>query len=275
MTTYAIGDLQGCHTQLIALLEKIDATMPDAQLVFVGDIVNRGPKSLATLRQIYALRKRARIVLGNHDLNLLAVACGLRKPHSSDTLDDILAADDREELLTWLRHQPLAIEQDGNLFVHAGVLPQWSEQQTLALSGEVEAALQGDDWPEFLKKMYGNEPALWNDDLQGEDRLRCIVNALTRIRFCRADGSMDFKTVEGANNAPEGLLPWFDLPNRQTENSTVVFGHWSTLGLLIRPNVLGLDTGCVWGGKLTAINLQDRSTIQVECPQHQKPGKKN
>jgi len=275
MITYAIGDLQGCHTQLIALLEKIDATTPNAQLVFVGDIVNRGPKSLATLRQIYALGKRARIVLGNHDLNLLAVACGLRKPHGSDTLDDILAADDREELLTWLRQQPLAIEQDGNLFVHAGVLPQWCKQQTLTLSGEAEAALQGDDWPEFLRKMYGNEPALWDDALTGDDRLRCIVNALTRIRFCKPDGRMDFKTVEGAGNAPEGLLPWFDLPNRKTEESTVVFGHWSTLGLLIRPNLLGLDTGCVWGGKLTAINLQDRSTIQVDCPQHQKPGKKN
>ncbi len=275
MTTYAIGDLQGCHTQLIALLEKIDATSPDAQLVFVGDIVNRGPKSLATLRQIHALGKRARIVLGNHDLNLLAVACGLRKPHASDTLNDILAADDREELLIWLRHQPLAIEDEGYLYVHAGVLPQWSAQQTLALSREVEAALQGNDWPEFLKKMYGNEPALWDDALQGADRLRCIVNALTRIRFCTPDGSMDFKTVEGADHAPEGLLPWFDCPNRKTENSTVVFGHWSTLGLLVRPNVLGLDTGCVWGGKLTAINLQDRSTIQVDCPQHQKPGKKN
>ncbi|RBA25194.1 symmetrical bis(5'-nucleosyl)-tetraphosphatase [Herminiimonas fonticola] len=275
MTTYAIGDLQGCHTQLIALLEKIDAITPNAQLVFVGDIVNRGPKSLATLRQIYALRKRARIVLGNHDLNLLAVACGLRKPHNSDTLDDVLAADDREELLTWLRHQPLAIEDNGYLYVHAGVLPQWSAQQTLALSREVEAVLQGDDWPEFLKKMYGNEPALWDDKLQGADRLRCIVNALTRIRFCTPDGSMNLKAIEGADHAPEGLLPWFDLPNRKTEDCTVVFGHWSTLGLLVRLNVLGLDTGCVWGGKLTAINLQDRSTIQVDCPQHQKPGKKN
>lgn len=275
MTTYAIGDLQGCHTQLNALLEKIDATAPNARLVFVGDIVNRGPKSLATLRQIHALRERARIVLGNHDLNLLAVACGLRKPHASDTLDDILAADDREELLTWLRHQPLALEEDGNLYVHAGVLPQWTAPQTLALSREVEAALQGDDWPEFLKRMYGNEPARWNDALEGADRLRCIVNALTRIRFCTADGSMDFKTVEGAGHAPAGMLPWFDVPHRKTESSTVVFGHWSTLGLLIRPNLLGLDTGCVWGGKLTAINLQDRSTIQVDCPQHQKPGKKN
>lgn len=275
MTIYAIGDLQGCHAQLIALLDKIDAIAPHAQLIFVGDLVNRGPQSLATLRHVYGLRQRARVVLGNHDLNLLAVACGLRQPHKSDTMDDILAADDREELLTWLRQQPLAIEQDGNLFVHAGVLPQWDMQQTLDLSREVEAALQGEDWPDLLQKMYGNEPALWNDELQGADRLRCIVNALTRLRFCKPDGSMDFKTVEGADNPPEGLLPWFDCPNRKIQDHTVVFGHWSTLGLLIRPDVLGLDTGCVWGGKLTAINLQDRSTIQVDCPQHQKPGKKN
>jgi bis(5'-nucleosyl)-tetraphosphatase (symmetrical) len=273
MTTYAIGDLQGCHTQLISLLEKIDATSPDAQLVFVGDIVNRGPKSLATLRQVRALKDRARIVLGNHDLNLLAVACGLRKPHDSDTLADIMAADDREELITWLRHQPLALEQDGHLCVHAGVLPQWTAQQTLALSKEVEAALQGPNWVAFLQTMYGNAPARWSNDLQGADRLRCIVNALTRIRFCTPDGSMDFKAVEGLDHTPPGLMPWFDVPHRQTENTSVVFGHWSTLGLTLRPNLAGLDTGCVWGGKLTAINLQDCTTIQVDCPQHQRPGK--
>lgn len=273
MTTYAIGDLQGCHTQLISLLEKIDAASPNAQLVFVGDIVNRGPKSLATLRQVRALKDRARIVLGNHDLNLLAVACGLRKPHDSDTLADIMAADDREELITWLRHQPLALEQDGHLCVHAGVLPQWTAQQTLSLSREVEAALQGPNWVEFLQNMYGNMPTLWNDDLQGADRLRCIVNALTRVRFCKPDGSMDFKAVEGLDHTPPGLMPWFDVPNRKTENTSVVFGHWSTLGLTLRPNLAGLDTGCVWGGKLTAINLEDRSTIQVDCPQHQRPGK--
>lgn len=275
MTTYAIGDLQGCHTQLLALLDKIDAVTPHAQLVFVGDIVNRGPKSLATLRHIYGLKQRARIVLGNHDLNLLAVACGLRKPHHADTLADILAAHDREELLTWLRHQPLALEQDGHLCVHAGVLPQWSTQQTLALSREVETVLQGENWVALLQQMYGNEPARWDDDLQGADRLRCIINALTRLRFCQPDGSMDFKTTEAAENAPAGLLPWFDCPDRKTAASPVVFGHWSTLGLLVRPNLLGLDTGCVWGGKLTAVNLQDRTTIQVACPQHQRPGKKN
>ena len=157
--------------------------------------------------------------------------------------------------------------------MHAGVLPQWTAQQTLALSKEVETVLQGPNWVEFLQTMYGNAPARWSDDLQGADRLRCIVNALTRIRFCTPDGSMDFKAVEGLDHTPPGLMPWFDVPHRQTENTSVVFGHWSTLGLTLRPNLAGLDTGCVWGGKLTAINLQDRSTIQVDCPQHQRPGK--
>lgn len=273
MTTYAIGDLQGCNGQLSHLLDAIDTHTPDAKLIFVGDIVNRGPASLATLRRIKALGSRARIVLGNHDLNLLAVSCGLRKPSASDTLDDILQADDREELLTWLRHQPLAFAEDDRLFVHAGVLPQWSVSQTVALSREVENALQRDDWVDFLRNMYGNAPAGWHDELQGIDRLRVIVNALTRIRFCNRDGTMDFKTAEGIEQIPAGLQPWFDMPNRGTANTTVVFGHWSTLGLLVRPNLLGLDTGCVWGGKLTAINLQDRSLIQVDCPQHQRPGK--
>ncbi|RQO34965.1 bis(5'-nucleosyl)-tetraphosphatase (symmetrical) [Herminiimonas sp. KBW02] len=273
MTTYAIGDLQGCQTQLNDLLQQIDTVAPQAKLVFVGDIVNRGPRSLATLRQVRALGARARIVLGNHDLNLLAVACGLRKPHASDTLDDIMAADDRDELISWLRHQPLAMEQDGHLFVHAGVLPQWTASQTVALSREVETVLQGPDWVAFLQKMYGNEPAIWDDGLQGDDRLRCIVNALTRIRFCQADGRMDFKAVEGLAHTPAGLMPWFKAPNRRSDDTTIVFGHWSTLGLMVLPNVIGLDTGCVWGGQLTAMNLQDRSTIQVQCPQHQKPGK--
>jgi len=273
MTTYAIGDLQGCNGQLSQLLAAIDAQSPDARLIFVGDIVNRGPASLATLRQVRALGARARIVLGNHDLNLLAVSCGLRKPHASDTLDDILQAEDRDALLTWLRHQPLAFAEDGKLFVHAGALPEWTIEQTVALSGEVERALQRDDWVDFLRNMYGNTPANWSEELEGFDRLRVIVNALTRLRYCTSDGAMDFKTAEGIDQVPEGLVPWFDMPNRKTRDATVVFGHWSTLGLLLRSNLLGLDTGCVWGGKLTAINLQDRSLIQVDCPQHQRPGK--
>ncbi|WP_293780252.1 symmetrical bis(5'-nucleosyl)-tetraphosphatase [uncultured Oxalicibacterium sp.] len=274
MTTYAIGDLQGCHGQLRCLLERIDAQSPDARLIFVGDIVNRGPASLATLRQVRALGTRARMVLGNHDLNLLAVACGLRTPHASDTLDDILQAEDRDELVDWLRHQPLAFAEDDFLFVHAGVLPQWTSTQTLSLAREVETALQSDDWVTFLRTMYGNAPAAWDDNLQGTDRLRIIVNALTRIRFCHNDGAMDLKTSEGVGNAPDGLTPWFDMPERRSSDTTIVFGHWSTLGLVMRPNLIALDTGCVWGGKLTAVNLQDRSVIQVDCPQHQQPGKR-
>lgn len=274
MTTYAIGDLQGCHGQLRCLLEKIDAQSPDARLIFVGDIVNRGPASLSTLRHVRELGSRARIVLGNHDLNLLAVACGLRTPHAGDTLDDILQAEDRDELIDWLRHQPLAFAEDDFLFVHAGVLPQWTAAQTLSLAHEVESALQSDDWVDFLRSMYGNAPAAWNDKLQGTDRLRVIVNALTRIRFCHSDGAMDLKTSEGVGNVPEGLTPWFDMPDRRSSDTTVVFGHWSTLGLVLRPNLIALDTGCVWGGKLSAVNLQDRSIIQVDCPQHQQPGKR-
>lgn len=276
MTTYAIGDLQGCQTQLLALLEKIETVAPGAQLIFVGDIINRGPRSLDTLRHVRSMGKRVRIVLGNHDLNLLAVACGLRKPHRSDTLDDILAADDRDELVDWLRYQPLALLEDDHLCVHAGVLPQWDTQQTLGLAKEVETALQSPDWKNFLQQMYGNTPAQWHDDLQGAERLRCIVNALTRVRYCDADGVMDFAIKDGVTDStalPDGLMPWFDIPNRGTEDTTIIFGHWSTLGLLLRPNLMGLDTGCVWGGKLTAVSLQDRQLIQVDCPQQQKPGK--
>jgi bis(5'-nucleosyl)-tetraphosphatase (symmetrical) len=273
MTTYAIGDLQGCHDQLLTLLEKIEAITPHPQLIFVGDIVNRGPKSLATLRQMRAFGDRAKIVLGNHDLNLLAVAAGLRQPHRSDTIDDILAADDREELITWLRHQPLALLEEGHLIVHAGVLPQWSAKQTLKLAQEVEAALQGPYWIEFLREMYGNLPAKWCDDLQGADRLRCIVNALTRVRYCEADGTMEFKSKNGyiEGDAPDGVMPWFNLPNRLTADMPVVFGHWSTLGLIVLPNLISLDTGCVWGGQLTAVNLQDRTIVQIDCPQQQEP----
>lgn len=271
MTTYAIGDLQGCHDQFSALLARIEAIAPDARLIIVGDIVNRGPKSLQTLRRVREIG--ARIVLGNHDLNLLAVAAGLRTPHRSDTMDDILAAEDRDELLTWLRHQPLALYEHGHLLVHAGVLPQWNVEQTLALAQEVESALQGDDWIDFLQKMYGNEPARWHDELQGTNRLRCIVNALTRIRYCTADGAMDFKSKEGSieASAADGLMPWFSLPSRQTADTPVVFGHWSTLGLIVLPKLVALDTGCIWGGQLTAVNLETHTIVQVNCPQQQEP----
>lgn len=271
-TTYAIGDLQGCHSKLTELLDRIHSESTSAKFIFVGDLVNRGPQSLATLRQIHALGDTANVVLGNHDLHLLAAAHGIRKSHASDTLDDILNAPDRDELLDWLRRQPLAHFENGHLLVHAGVLPQWTAAQTIALAWEVETVLRGPGWIDFLREMYGNTPARWDPALEGIDRLRCVVNALTRIRFCSADGVMDFSKADDIAAAKPGYIPWFDVPGRKTEDVTVVFGHWSTLGLIMRPNLIGLDTGCVWGGKLTAVRLEDRALFQVDCSQYRKQG---
>jgi bis(5'-nucleosyl)-tetraphosphatase (symmetrical) len=272
MDTFAIGDLQGCAADLDRLLERIDAIAPGASLVFVGDLVNRGPESLRTLRRVKAMGARARTVLGNHDLHLLAVWQGVRGPGRSDTTHDILNAPDCDELLDWLRRQPLALMADDHLVVHAGVLPQWTAAQVIALSAEVEAKLQSDDWVSFMTAMYGNEPASWSESLQGVDRLRCIVNALTRLRFCSAEGDMEFATKEGLENAPAGYLPWFDVPQRRTSDVPVIFGHWSTLGVIQREKLIGLDSGCVWGGKLSAMRLSDRQLLQVDCSQHQRPG---
>jgi bis(5'-nucleosyl)-tetraphosphatase (symmetrical) len=276
MSIYAIGDVQGCRRQLDSLVSRIQSTSPDPTLIFVGDLVNRGPDSVATLRRVRQLGTTAKVVLGNHDLNLLGLANGVRKPHRSDTLQQVMDAPDRDELLDWLRHQPLALFENGHLFVHAGVVPQWSAEQTITLAHEVEAVLRGPDWLGFLREMYGNTPAKWNDSLRGVERLRCIVNALTRIRHCQADGTIDFTTSEvGVSSRPD-LIPWFDVPGRKTENVTVVFGHWSTLGLTVRDNLIGLDTGCVWGGRLTAVRIEDRAEdreiFQVDCPEYQKPG---
>ena len=273
MKTYCIGDLQGCHAQTVELIEQIQvAANGPYRLLFAGDLINRGPASLATLRLVYALAQQglADSVLGNHDLHLLAVANGIRREHASDTLAEILDAPDREELIAWLRHRPLAMAQQGHVLVHAGLLPQWSARQALALSDEVAAMLRSDDWVAFLRTMYGNEPAAWRDDLQGADRLRCIVNAMTRLRFCTPEGVMDFKMKESGSPPPgSALLPWFDVPGRQSAGDTVVFGHWSALGLTLQPHLIGLDSGCVWGGKLSAVCLEDRSLLQVSCPTFQ------
>jgi len=269
---YAVGDLQGCHQSLLNLLERIDAATPDARLIFVGDLVNRGPQSLATLRLIRSLGDRAQALLGNHDLHLLAAAHGIRKLHKADTLQEILDAPDRDELLDWLRQRPLALQEQDHLFLHAGVLPQWSAAKTVALAQEVEAVLRGPHWVGFLREMYGNQPLRWDDALHGNERLRCIVNALTRLRFCTEDGTMELAAKESTGISMPGYLPWFDVPQRQTQDVTVVYGHWSTLGLVLRPNLIGLDTGCVWGGKLTAVRLADRQLFQVSCPQAQRPG---
>ena len=271
MRNYIIGDLQGCGASLQDLLAVLPPFASD-RLIFAGDLINRGPQSLQTLRTVMQMGERAQSVLGNHDLHLLAVACGIRPAHRDDTLDEILNAPDRDALIDWLRHRPLAIHEQGHLIVHAGVLPQWDLQQALALAGEVQAMLRSDQWMDFLRHMYGNQPDRWSDDLAGHDRLRCIINAFTRLRFCQADGTMDFAVKEGAAAAPEGLMPWFEMPGRRTEDVTVVFGHWSTLGLVMRPNLIALDTGCVWGGKLSAVRLEDRALFQVPCPQARRPG---
>ncbi len=271
MSTYAIGDLQGC----VASLDKLVACLPDAdRLIFVGDIVNRGPESLATLRRVKALADggRALSLLGNHDLHLLAVAAGIRRQHSSDTLQDILDAPDREELLDWVRRCPLAHREQGYLFVHAGVPPSWTAERTLELAGEVERKLRSDDHEAFLREMYGNEPSLWSDALTGNDRLRFIVNALTRMRLLEPDGRLNLRHHEAASAAPAGFVPWFDHPDRATRGTPIVFGHWSTEGLMLRDDLYGLDTGCLWGGSLTALRLEDRAVFQVDCPQSMAPG---
>jgi bis(5'-nucleosyl)-tetraphosphatase (symmetrical) len=276
MKTYVIGDLQGCAHEAGLLLERIAAdahAMEEARILFVGDLINRGPESLTALRRMKALSEssagRVDALLGNHDLHLLAVAAGVQQASRSDTLDEILAAPDRDELMAWLRRRPLAMFVDAHLLVHAGVPPQWSAEQTMRLAAEVEEVLRGDGWVDFLAQMYGNQPDRWDDALTGIERLRCIVNALTRMRLCWPDGRMDFLHKE-SDKGPEGssLLPWFDVPGRRTADVTVVFGHWSALGLVLRPNLVGLDSGCVWGGKLTAVCLDDRTLLQVDCPEY-------
>lgn len=276
MATYAIGDIQGCDDAFEALLEKIGFDAAHDRLWLVGDLVNRGPASLATLRRVRGLGEAVTVVLGNHDLHLLAVASGTRKAGSNDTLDDILAAPDAPELIDWMRHRPLAhhasIGGQSMLMVHAGVLPGWSAVDTIARAREVEAVLRSQRWPEFLAQMYGDAPAAWSDQLSGSARLRVIVNALTRLRFCTSAGLMDLKTKEGANAAPAGYAPWFEVEARLTRDTTIVFGHWSTLGVIDRDSVIGLDSGCVWGGALTAIRLEDRQTWQHACRQYRRPG---
>lgn len=269
-----IGDLQGCCDALNRLLQRIDFSPSRDHLVVLGDVVNRGPDSAATLRTLMALGASAQALLGNHDLHALAAAHGIRPPHRQDTLAALLDASDAPALLEWLRHRPLALEREGWLCVHAGVLPTWSVATTLALAREVEALLQGPDLPAALAEMYGNTPDAWNDALSGADRTRCIINALTRLRYCTPDGTMDFLSKEGAAQAPAGLMPWFALPERRTATDRVAFGHWSTLGLVNTPTLLGLDTGCVWGGRLTAVRVdgERREVVQVDCAQAQVPG---
>jgi bis(5'-nucleosyl)-tetraphosphatase (symmetrical) len=263
MTTYAIGDLQGCHAELCDLLALVGFSRETDRLWLVGDLVNRGPASLAVLREVRALGDAVVAVLGNHDLHLMTVAAGHRRPHRGDTIDDILAAPDRDELIAWLARQPLVHVEDEWLMVHAGLLPSWTPATALMLSREVSSVLQGAGAREFLRDLYGDEPRTWSDALTGIARLRAIVNVCTRLRFCTADDTMQFREKRGAQHAPAGFLPWFAQPGRRTAHVAVVCGHWSTLELMLRPNVVMLDSGCVWGGALTAMRLSDRRIYQV------------
>lgn len=278
MAIYLLGDLQGCSEALERMLAHLDFSPSRDQLYVLGDLVNRGPDSLGVLRRLRELEGSAHVLLGNHDLHALAVSCGARRAHSSDTLEGLLQAPDRKTLLDWLRQQPLARQAHGVLMVHAGVLPGWDSASTLALAGEVSAVLNSPQWTDLMHGMYGNAPTAWVPSLTGIERLRVIVNALTRLRFCSAQGDMEFQTKEGAGHAPPGYMPWFEVPGRLTARETVAFGHWSTLGWLGRSDVLALDTGCVWGGCLTAVEIGHSgalapSPIQIRCEAAQTPGR--
>ncbi|MGI4813209.1 MAG: symmetrical bis(5'-nucleosyl)-tetraphosphatase [Janthinobacterium lividum] len=297
---FGIGDLQGCHDAFLRLLDEIDGwsrrqamasavpapadgradstfdtpfeVAPAAQaprLWLTGDLINRGPASLATLRTVMALGPRASVVLGNHDLHLLGVAAGVREMKRGDTIAEILKAPDADSMIDWLRHQPLARYENGLLMIHAGVPPQWDVAATLARAAEVEDGLRSDDWRSFMRTLFGNEPAQWHDGLSGEARHRAIVNALTRLRFCDAEGRMELRAKGGLDDAPPGCMPWFKVPTRATRNVTTVFGHWAALGLRLEDNLCALDSGCVWGNALSAVRLDvapaERTILQVRC----------
>jgi bis(5'-nucleosyl)-tetraphosphatase (symmetrical) len=269
--TIAFGDLQGCHRPLQRLLDRIGPPASEP-LWFCGDLINRGPDSLAALRFVKALGDRAVSVLGNHDLHLLATVAGLRKLRRGDTLQPILDAPDRDQLVDWLRRRPLAHLQGDYLLVHAGVIPSWDPLRAVELAREVETVLRGPRWIDFMAVMYGNDPDRWDDSLRGNERLRAIVNILTRVRYLDKEGRLDLSSTTAPAQAPPGRRAWFDLPGRRSAGKTVVFGHWSTLGLLDRPDLVALDTGCVWGGCLSAMRLETRQLFQVKCPTSAVPG---
>ncbi len=282
MATYLIGDVQGCLAGFDALLAALRFDPARDRLIVLGDLVNRGPDSLGCIERVMALGDAAECLLGNHDLHLLAVAEGIRKAHRGDTLGDILASPRRQQLIDWVRHRPLALQVNGWLLVHAGVLPQWTTEQTLALADEVQTRLRAPDYADFLRVMYGNEPDEWSESLRGDDRLRIVVNTFTRTRFLDARrkryGRLDFHNKQSrADDTSDHLLPWFALPDRATRGTPIAFGHWSTLGLHWAHRALCLDSGCLWGGALSALRLPDPAQpwldiVQVPCAQSAAPG---
>lgn len=269
MATYAIGDVQGCFDELRELLEKIAFRKEDDRLWFVGDLVNRGPESLAVLRYVRALGERAITVLGNHDLHLVTQHEGVERRRKDDTFDDVLNAPDADELVAWIRTRPMMHVEGEYAMVHAGLLPQWTIRKASELAREVEDALSGKGYRDFICNMYGGKPDHWSDSLQGWDRLRAIVNAMTRMRFCTRDGRMEFK-AKGAE-PPQGYLAWYETRPKD-EKPAIVCGHWSALGLKLTGRLAALDSGCVWGGSLTALRLEDRALYQVPCRGCQVPG---
>jgi bis(5'-nucleosyl)-tetraphosphatase (symmetrical) len=271
MATYAVGDLQGCLSHLQCLLQRVAFDPDKDRLWLVGDLVNRGPQSLETLRFLYRMRDAVTCVLGNHDLHLLAVAQNIERLKKADTLREILDAPDRDELLDWLRHQKLLhydAERDIAL-VHAGIPPQWTLAKALKRASEVEEALRDDArFPLFLDGMYGNEPARWDGELHGIPRLRVITNCFTRMRFCSADGTLDLKSKEGIDSAPPGYAPWFSHRERKTRGQKIIFGHWAALeGQCNEPGLFALDTGCVWGGAMTLLNIDSGERHRCDCNQ--------
>jgi bis(5'-nucleosyl)-tetraphosphatase (symmetrical) len=263
MSHYVIGDIQGCYAEFAQLLDMIAFDPSRDRVWLVGDLVNRGPDSLSVLRRVKSLGTAATTVLGNHDLHLLIVAAGHRAPHRRDTLSPVLEAPDRDELLDWLRRRPLVVLEGDLLLVHAGLLPSWTPAEAVMLSREVETVLASSAYDDFLHELYGDEPARWDPGLTGNDRLRVIVNACTRLRFCSAEDVMELKEKRGPEHSPPGFAPWFAHPERKSAGVTVLCGHWSTLELAFAPNMMMLDSGCVWGGTLTAVRLDDARVFQV------------
>lgn len=271
MSTYVIGDVQGCRAAFLDLLGEIDFTPGRDRLWLTGDLVNRGEDSIGVLRWCMENDASVVAILGNHDLHLLAVAEGFVPAHRHDTLDDILDAPDRKRVLKWLRHRPMLHREGEWLMVHAGLLPEWTPELAETLARELEDALRNKGWRAFLKDMYGNEPRQWDAGLTGQDRLRLIANAMTRMRYLHADGGMEYQHKCAPDAAPAELIPWYDMPGRKSRNARILFGHWSTLGLMLRKDAVALDTGCLWGGTLTAYRLEDGQLFQVPCHARRQP----
>ncbi len=269
MSTYVIGDVQGCDDELGELLALIQFDAQKDRVLFVGDLVNRGPKSSEVLRRVKKLHELgvADSVLGNHDFFLIMALEDFSKLHAGDTLDQVIAAPDARALIDWLRHRPLLIEQDDHVIVHAGLLPAWTIAEARSLARDVESELRSDDYRNFLKDLFANEPRMWHSDLKGLPRHRATVNAFARLRFCTPFSEIEFKEKRDASHAPVGFAPWFALPARNSASSHLISGHWSSEGLRLYPNVSLLDSGCLWGGALTAMRLGDRAIFQV--PSHQ------